>query len=123
MHLISIIDDDETVREATADLVVALGYFARTYASAEQFLESGKIADTSCIVTDVQMPGLNGLELQQRLLAEGHHCPIIFITAFPKDSARQKALDAGAVSFLTKPFEESSLINSLKLALAQASRA
>ena len=117
MLLISIIDDDEVVREATADLVVALGYSARTYASAEQFLGCGEIAETSCVVTDLQMPGLDGLALQQRLLAKGHHMPIIFITAFPKDSAREKALNAGAVAFLTKPFDELSLINSLNLAL------
>jgi FixJ family two-component response regulator len=119
MLLISIIDDDEVVREATADLVVALGYSARTYASAEQFLGCGEVAETSCVITDLQMPGLDGLALQQRLLAKGHQMPIIFITAFPKDSACEKALKAGAVAFLTKPFEESSLINSLKLALEQ----
>jgi FixJ family two-component response regulator len=117
MLLISIIDDDETVREATADLVVALGYSARTYSSAEQFLKCGKIAETSCVVTDLQMPGLDGLELQQRLLANGHHMPIIFITAFPRDSARDEAMKSGAIAFLTKPFEELSLVNSLKLAL------
>jgi FixJ family two-component response regulator len=119
MSFISIIDDDETVREATADLVIALGYAARMYASAEQFLACSKMAETSCVVTDLQMPGMDGLELQHRLLTRGNRTPIIFITAFPKESAREQAMNAGAIAFLTKPFEETSLINSLNLALKQ----
>ena len=114
---ISIVDDDAFVRDATADLVRALGYDARTYESAEQFLGSGQVDDSSCLITDLQMPGLNGLELQDCLLAEGHSTPIIFITAFPKDAARQRALDAGAVAFLKKPFEEASLIRALEVAV------
>ena len=122
MSLIAVIDDDEVVREATADLLVALGHTAATYDSAEQFLAGADVASTNCVITDLQMPGIDGLELQARLLAQGHRTPIIFITAFPKDTARQRALDAGAVAFLTKPYKEASLINSLELALKQPVR-
>jgi FixJ family two-component response regulator len=117
MRLISIVDDDAVVREATADLVSALGYAASTFASAEQFLISGKIDETDCLITDLQMPGMDGLGLQSRLLEDGRETPVIFITAFPKASARDRALAAGAIAFLTKPFEEKSLLRSLEIAL------
>jgi FixJ family two-component response regulator len=115
--MISIVDDDALVREATADLLTSLGYQASTFASAEQFLASDRVSKTACLITDLQMPGLNGLDLQHQLLAAGHRTPIIFITAFPKESARSCALDAGAVAFLSKPFEEESLIKSIEIAL------
>ena len=115
--VISIIDDDLMVRESTADLIISLGYQALTFDSGEQFLASGCLKDTACIITDLHMPGLNGLDLQSRLLAEGHRTPIIFITAYPKEAARSRALTAGAVAFLSKPFEESALISSLETAL------
>ena len=115
--VISIIDDDLMVRESTADLIISLGYQALTFDSGEQFLASGCLKDTACIITDLHMPGLNGLDLQNRLLAEGHRTPIIFITAYPKEAARSRALTAGAVAFLSKPFEESALISSLETAL------
>src|SRR2546430_6875079 len=102
--MISIVDDDVTVREATADLVGALGYQTRTFASGEAFLESGQLEHSSCLITDIQMPGLSGLELQSHLLADGCQIPIIFITAYPTASARQRAMNAGAVAFLSKPF-------------------
>jgi FixJ family two-component response regulator len=114
--MISIVDDDTSVREATADLVHSLGYDANTFASAEQFLESGQIDDSSCVISDLQMPGMSGLELQECLRAQGHRVPIIFITAFPRANARQRAFDGGAVAFLTKPFEELSLIQALEAA-------
>ena len=114
---ISIVDDDEVVREATADLVTALGFVASTFASVEQFLQSDKIRDTDCVITDLQMPGLTGLELQSCLHAQGNLTPVIFITAFPSDRAQERALNAGAIAFLSKPFEEGSLIKSLKIAL------
>src|SRR5262245_50006669 len=104
--MISIVDDDALVREATADVVTSLGYEARTFASAEEFLASAHVKATSCLITDLQMPGLNGLELQSQLLAEGYDTPVIFITAFPKDKSRARALNAGAVAFLSKPCEE-----------------
>ena len=115
--VISIIDDDLMVRESTADLIISLGYQALTFDSGEQFLASGCLKDTACIITDLHMPGLNGLDLQSRLLAEGHRTPIIFITAYPKETARSRALTAGAVAFLSKPFGESALISSLETAL------
>jgi FixJ family two-component response regulator len=119
MAMISIIDDDILVRESTADLLSSLGHEALIFGSGEQFLASGRLKDTACIITDLHMPGLNGLDLQSRLLAEGHRTPIIFITAYPKDVARSRALNGGAVAFLTKPFKESVLISSLETALEQ----
>jgi FixJ family two-component response regulator len=118
--MISIVDDDGVVREAAADLVSSLGYKTQTFASGEAFLESGQLEQTSCLITDIQMPGLNGLELQSRLLADGYRIPVIFITAFPTASAQQRAMSAGAVAFLSKPFEEISLVQSLAAALAQS---
>jgi FixJ family two-component response regulator len=115
--MISIIDDDLLVRESTADLVSSLGHEAVIFCSGEQFLGSGCLNDTACIITDLHMPGLNGLDLQSRLQAEGHRTPIIFITAYPKEAARSRALGAGAVAFLSKPFEESALVSSLETAL------
>jgi FixJ family two-component response regulator len=115
--MISIIDDDRMVRESTADLISSLGHEALVFGSGEQFLASECVKDTACIITDLHMPGLNGLDLQSRLLEEGHRTPIIFITAYPKDAARSRALNAGAVAFLTKPFEERALISSLEKAL------
>jgi FixJ family two-component response regulator len=120
--LISIVDDDQVVRESIADLIEALGYAAITFASAEEFLESAQIDGTACLITDLQMPGVDGLELQRRLAATGYTTPIIFITAFPKERARDSALQAGAVAFLVKPFEEASLINSIEAALALSAK-
>jgi FixJ family two-component response regulator len=117
IQLISIVDDDAVVREATADLVSALGYAASTFSSAEQLLVSGKLDETDCLITDLQMPGMDGLGLQSRLREDGRQTPVIFITAFPKVSARDRALAAGAIAFLTKPFEEELLVRSLEIAL------
>ena len=115
--MISIIDDDRMVRESTADLISSLGHEALIFGSGEQFLASGCVKDTACIITDLHMPGLNGLDLQNRLLADGYRTPIVFITGYPKDAARSRALNNGAVAFLIKPFQESALISSLKTAL------
>ena len=120
MTPISIIDDDPIVREAIADLVQSLGYEAATFDSAEQFLESGAVAETSCLITDLQMPGQSGLELQKQLLAEGHHTPVIFVTAFPEEKFRRRAMDAGAVGFLSKPFDDEALISCVETALNRA---
>ena len=116
--VISIIDDDPSVRQATDGLVRSLGYRAMTFASAEDFLQSDHLDDTSCVITDVQMPGLSGVELQSVLNARGARLPIIFITAFPEDRIRRCVLAAGAVGFLSKPFEEAVLIEHLETALA-----
>src|SRR6516162_5622843 len=104
--MITIVDDDDFVRESLRDLVESLGYAVSTFESAERFLESGRLAEASCLISDVQMPGLSGLDLQSRLLADGHRIPFIFITAFPEERFRIRARDAGAVGFLKKPFEE-----------------
>lgn len=115
--MISIVDDDAAVREATHDLVRSLGYSAATFASAEDFLKSEKLDTTDCVIADVQMPGLSGIDLQQRLLADGRNLPIIFITAFPDERTRKRALGAGAIGFLSKPCREELLIGCLKKAL------
>ena len=117
--VISIVDDDESVREATKGLVRSLGYVAATFASGEEFLNSDRVNDTSCLITDVQMPGLDGLELQSRLTTMGRHVPIIFVTAFPQERIRARALKAGAFGFLSKPFSDASLIACLDRALAE----
>jgi FixJ family two-component response regulator len=116
-QMISIIDDDESVREATRGLVRSLGFDASAFASPEHFLRSNCIAETSCLITDIQMPGLSGVELQHLLLAQGHSTPIIFITALPEERMRTRVLDAGAVCLLSKPFSEECLINCLDIAL------
>jgi FixJ family two-component response regulator len=115
--VISIVDDDASVREATTGLVRSLGYAAAAFASAEEFLESDRVDDTSCLITDVQMPGLSGIELQSRLAAAGRRMPIIFVTAFPEDRIRARALEAGAYGFLSKPFRDECLIGCLNKAL------
>ena len=101
---VSIVDDDESVREATKGLVRSLGYPATTFASAEEFLSSDHLNRTSCLITDVQMPGLSGPDLQHHLLAHGHRLSIIFVTAYPEERTRARVLEAGAVDFLSKPF-------------------
>ena len=111
--LISIVDDDESQRESTKGLVRSLGYRAATFASAEEFLQSDSVDNTSCLITDVQMPGLSGIDLQQGLIARGVEMPTIFITAFPEEGTRLRALTAGAFGYLGKPFSEESLIKCL----------
>jgi FixJ family two-component response regulator len=115
--MIAIIDDDESVREATRGLVRSLGFEANALASSEDFLNSNGMNDTSCLITDIQMRGLSGVELQSLLLGQGHRTPIIFISAFPEERIRTRVLDAGAVGFLGKPFNEECLIDYLNRAL------
>ena len=115
--LISIVDDDGFVRESTKGLIRSMGYAAEAFASAEEYLRSNRAADTACLISDVQMPGMNGADLQDRLIAEGHHTPIIFVTAFPDQGIRARVLKAGACGFLTKPFSDESLIECLGRAL------
>jgi FixJ family two-component response regulator len=115
--VVSVIDDDESVRIATASLVRSLRWRVRTFASAEDFLASLQAADTSCIIADVQMPGMSGLELQRLLQAQGHRTPIIFITAFPDERTERRALAAGAAGFLVKPFDGQALVQCLRTAL------
>jgi FixJ family two-component response regulator len=115
--MISIVDDDESVREATSALVRSLGFAVETFASAEDFLESDRVGDTSCLITDVQMSGLSGVELQSRLIADGRLMPIIGVTAYPEESIRAQMLRAGAIGFLSKPFNDECLIDCLAIAL------
>ena len=109
--IILIIDDDESMRCAIKSLVTSLGLDAYTFASAEAFLQSPHLDDTSCLITDLQMPGLSGVELQKSLLAQGRRIPIIFMTAFPEERMRARAIEAGALGFLSKPFDSQTLIN------------
>jgi FixJ family two-component response regulator len=115
--VISIIDDDESVRDATNRLVRSLGLTAHTFASAAEFLRSSQLDGTSCVITDIQMPGIDGLELQRILIAQGRNMPMIFITAFPDERIRARALKAGAVGFLSKPFKGATLIQCIEGAL------
>jgi FixJ family two-component response regulator len=115
--MISIVDDDKSVRETTSSLVRSLGLNATAFASAEEFLLSDQLGDTACLITDVQMQGMSGVELQTQLLAQGCHMPIIFMTAFPEERIRKNVLNAGAIGFLSKPFDEECLIDCLDRAL------
>ena len=115
--LISIVDDDGFVRESTRLLIRSLGYAAEAFVSAEEYLRSNRAADTACLISDIHMPGMNGADLQDRLIADGHRTPIIFVTAFPDESIRARVLKAGACGFLTKPFSDESLIECLDRAL------
>jgi len=115
--MITIVDDDKLVRDALEDLITSFGHRVRTYESAVQFLASGEVAETSCLITDMQMPGMSGLDLQQHLLASGSNIPVIFLTAFPQEHAKALALDRGALAFLHKPFNEPDLISWVDRAL------
>jgi FixJ family two-component response regulator len=117
--IVMIVDDDQSLRRAARRLIKSHGYTVDTFDSAENFLSSGRLDETACLVLDVHMPGLNGLELQSRLLASGYQIPIIFITAFTDENARAQALNAGAVCYLIKPFEEAELLNCIHRALHQ----
>lgn len=117
LKLIAIIDDDESVRSALQGLFTAVGLAAHTFASAEEFLHSGQHSQTRCLITDIRMPGMSGLELQARLNAARIRIPTIFITAHGDAEMRLKALRSGAVEFLTKPFNEEALLESVQAAL------
>ena len=118
MALISIVDDDESVREAMKRLIQAVGLSAEAFASAEDFLVSNDTGDTACLILDLRLPGKSGLELQSYLLASGHRVPIIFISADGEGEDRARALDAGAIDFLQKPFSEAELFDAINSALA-----
>jgi FixJ family two-component response regulator len=120
--VISIIDDDESVRVATQSLLRSLGFTACTFASAADFLQSPRMNDTSCVIADVQMPGMSGVELQSLLIAQGRRTPMIFITAFHEESVRARAMKAGAIGFLNKPFSGQTLIECLEMALKRRDR-
>jgi FixJ family two-component response regulator len=117
LQVISVVDDDASVRAATDNLLRSLGYAVCTFVSAEEFLRSAQLNDTSCVIADVQMPGMSGVDLQARLLTQGYRVPFIFITAFPEKTICARALKAGAICFLTKPFDRQTLIRCLDTAL------
>jgi FixJ family two-component response regulator len=121
--LITIVDDDGRVRAAMCKLVRSIGYDACAFPSAEDFLQSSDRRHTSCLICDVQLPGINGLELQKRLASQDCPPPIIFMTAYPDARARERAMAAGAVCFLHKPFEGDDLRICLERALTRAGRA
>jgi FixJ family two-component response regulator len=118
MPLIAVVDDDESFRRAMTSFIRSLGCTVLQFASAEEFLKSSRLHETDCAVSDVQMPGMNGIELQDKLIAQGYRLPIIFVTAFPEMKARAQALAAGAIGFLAKPFSDEELITCLDRALA-----
>jgi CheY-like chemotaxis protein len=114
---IAIVDDDGSVRLAIESLVRSLGFGARTFASAQEFLQTSEPNEAACVIADVQMPGMSGVDLQEALLRRGLRIPIIFITAFPEDRIRDRVLKAGAASYLVKPFDGRTLIDCLRMAL------
>ena len=116
--VISIVDDDESVREAIESLMKSVGYIAKVFSSAGEFLKSEYLNDTGCLILDLQMPGMSGLELQSRLAASRSRVPIIFISAHSDAEARARALEAGAIGFLQKPFSEDALLDAIKSSLA-----
>ena len=115
--MISIIDDDASVREGIERLVRSLGHRVAVFSSAEEYLQSARVHDSACLITDLNMPGMSGAALQDRLLADGCATPIIFMTAYFEEKVRAQVLDAGASGFLRKPFADDSLIECLDKAL------
>jgi FixJ family two-component response regulator len=116
---VSIVDDDDSVRSTLQELLRSAGFSSRAFESAEAFLGSGDQRETACLITDIRMPGMSGLELQARLNAEHCRIPTIFITAHGDEEMRLKALREGAVEFLPKPFDDDILIESIRAALAR----
>lgn len=113
--LISVVDDDESVRESLEGLMRSVGFAVKTFSSAEEFLKSDQLRETACLILDLRMPGMAGLELQRRLIADRHQIPVIFITAHGSDrEARAEALRNGALAFLDKPLSEDVLLNAVR---------
>jgi FixJ family two-component response regulator len=118
--LIAIVDDDDALRNSLDNLIRSVGFRAHGFSSAEAFLRSNQVHDTACLILDVRMPGMNGLELQHQIAAANWQIPIIFITSHADDDARARALEAGAVAFLYKPCREDDLLNAIDAALQHA---
>jgi FixJ family two-component response regulator len=115
--LVAVVDDDESVRESLPDLLTELGFATRAFSSAEEFLASGSLDQTKCLILDIAMPGMTGLDLQQQLNDRERKIPIIFITAQKDGAVRDRALEQGAVSFLFKPFSDTALLEALSKAV------
>ena len=114
---ISIVDDDESVREALKSLLKSVGFMAVAFASAEEFLNSGHLPGTDCLILDVRMPGMSGVELQDFLTASDEGVPIVFISAHADEEARARALESGAIDFLQKPFSDEALLSAIDAAI------
>jgi len=119
-HHIAVVDDDKVMREAIEGLVRSMGHKATAYDSASGFLGSQVQHQFSCIITDIQMPGLSGLDLQEALAAAGVSTPIIFVTALPREDVRRRAVEAGSLCFLIKPFKAEDLIRCIEEAIDRA---
>jgi FixJ family two-component response regulator len=117
VSLISIVDDDDALRNSLDDLIRSIGFRTQGFSSADAFLSSNQARDTACLILDVRMPGMNGIDLQRQIVAANWRIPIIFITSHADDDARARALKAGAVAFLYKPFREEELLDALDAAL------
>ena len=115
--MISIVDDDPSVREGTMDLLNAMGFATETFRHADDFLQANRLHGTSCLIADVHLPGMSGLELYDHLAGSGNVVPTILITAFPDDGDRVRALRAGVYCYLAKPFSESELLTCIQSAL------
>ena len=115
--VITIVEDDASVREAMENLMKAIGYQTVAFESGEAFLDSSATVETACLILDIRMPGMNGLDLQRRLGLSGNRTPIVFVTAHWDDDARRRALQAGAVAFLLKPVSEADLLGAVSVAL------
>ena len=115
--VVSIVDDDDLMRSALEGLLKAVGLPARAFASAEDFLQSARLDDSSCVIADVQMSAMSGLDLLTHMRAQGYAVPFIFITAFPEESVRARAMKAGAIGFLAKPFAGTALISCVEAAV------
>jgi FixJ family two-component response regulator len=115
---ISVVDDDASMREALNTLISSIGLNVDEFLSAEDFLKSDQVEDFDCLILDVRMPGLDGLELQRRLIAANITIPIVFITAHYSENQRKVAMGAGAIAFLRKPFTEQDLLSAIDASLA-----
>jgi FixJ family two-component response regulator len=120
IHIVVAVDDDFRVRESLESLIESAGYEPVVFSSAEEFLQSGTLTAATCVITDVRMPGMDGIELQRRIRLERPDLPIIFISAHNHAEIRQKALDDGAIDFLLKPFNAADLLEVIQAALAKA---
>ena len=119
--MVSIVDDDHSVRDGLVDLVNSMGFNAETFESAERFLRSAAIDRTNCLITDMRMDGMSGVELCERLIESGRRIPTILITAFPKEQDRERARRAGVIGYLAKPFDEQQLVDCIASALGAGS--
>ena len=120
--LILLVDDDESIRRTTTLLIQSFGFQAAAFDSAESLLKSDQLQETSCLIVDVQMPGMNGLQLQRHLAASGYEIPTIFITAYDNKESRQRAMQAGAIAFLSKPFNDELLLETILATLRNGER-